>query len=107
MITQWTLDADVYDALELSAEAHGGVGAGAYFDFGGPLCIIGHASFLDNVSMAGRLGRQGFAEDTLRAAYDGVLANASDAVVCGAAKGGARISFQLWAERIGCVRYAG
>lgn len=44
-----TLPADVYDALEMSAEAFGGVGAFTPFsyDYEVPQCIIGHAAFLD------------------------------------------------------------
>lgn len=42
-----TLPADVYDALELSALIHGGVGSCHLANDGVPHCIIGHAMFLD------------------------------------------------------------
>jgi hypothetical protein len=43
-----TLPADVYDALELSAIAYGGIGEGTFGDWKdgngtGPRCIVGHA----------------------------------------------------------------
>lgn len=44
------LPADVYDALELSALAFGGIGGGRYYKQGTPVspyCAVGHASFLD------------------------------------------------------------
>ena len=43
---QRVLPADVYDALELSAEVNGGIGGGATADEWGPCCVIGHVSFL-------------------------------------------------------------
>lgn len=53
MTEKRTLPADVYDALELSALAFGGIGRGAYldWDFDGddakaPRCILGHAAWL-------------------------------------------------------------
>ena len=55
---QVVLPADVYDALELSALVHGGIGA-EYFIAEAvgdnpppPLCVMGHAEFLDNAYMA-------------------------------------------------------
>lgn len=49
---QRVLPADVYDALELSALVHGGIGATVRFlpDNGAPCCIVGHAQFLDGLN---------------------------------------------------------
>jgi hypothetical protein len=49
------LQRDIYDALELSAEATGGLKSGQLFDWGDapgsteavPVCLLGHAIFLD------------------------------------------------------------
>lgn len=50
-MTQWVvLPADVFDALELSALAHDGVGAARRFYAGRPHCIVGHAQFLDGIT---------------------------------------------------------
>lgn len=45
--TKRVLPADVYDTLELSALAYGGIGAGRAFDCpdGDPVCISGHIYF--------------------------------------------------------------
>jgi hypothetical protein len=43
MKTQRVLPADVYDALELSALAFGGIGAGSWGEEDEPCCIVGHA----------------------------------------------------------------
>jgi hypothetical protein len=37
-----TLPADIFDALELSAYAHGGIGAGLVSVGDAPFCLIGH-----------------------------------------------------------------
>lgn len=37
------LPADVFDALEFSALAYGGIGAGRWTQGGAPLCAVGHA----------------------------------------------------------------
>lgn len=49
MQTSRVLPADIYDTLELSAEAYGGIGRGEYFETllssadPAPVCIVGHA----------------------------------------------------------------
>lgn len=43
------LDADVYDALELSALVYGGIGAGSVNEYGEkPFCVLGHIGFAAN-----------------------------------------------------------
>jgi hypothetical protein len=39
------MDPDVYDTLELVAEAYGGIGGGSYHDGDGPCCSLGIAAF--------------------------------------------------------------
>ena len=52
-----TLDKDVYDALELSALAHGGIGADRTFDYSEfyadptPCCLMGHVDMIAGRSL--------------------------------------------------------
>jgi hypothetical protein len=92
-----TLPADVYDTLELSALAYGGIGHGQlYTEFGnresGPCCALGHAYLAD-------VGRD--MENALLAAkIDGAKNDAAFRADEG------RISFAEWCRRLNVVRGA-
>jgi hypothetical protein len=98
------LPADVYDALELSAEAYGGVGVHHWFeDVAGeniPCCIQGHGFFVDN----------GYG-DVLRAltsAFDGhsfsVVSANDGCFTIEERTAKARIPFAEWCDRLNVVR---
>jgi hypothetical protein len=93
MKPQIVLPADVYDTLEFSSLAYGGIGAGSYT--GGrdwaPLCVYGHASYADSGSeMWGALSAAG------------VGINQNDKAV--GSKG--RIPFGEWCKRLNVARGA-
>lgn len=81
------LPADVYDTLELSALAYGGIGGGFYFSHGIPCCPLGHAR------AAGILWRELFAADINECVNDHALGDA-----------GQRVSFEEWCRRLNVVR---
>ena len=93
------LPADVYDTLELSALAYGGIGKGYWFDaeYTAPLCILGHASWVDGYD-----GRTVFAalRQSFRAAGFRFVGEANDSVV----PEGGRIQFATWCQRLNVVR---
>jgi hypothetical protein len=100
------LPADVYDTLELSALAYGGIGAGHYFDYGdltrpkAPRCAFGHAYLATTTS-----GRAfDWAENQLTDALTmaDISPQDNDAAV-GAAE---RIPFAEWCRRLNVVRGA-
>lgn len=101
---QIVLPADVYDTLELSALAYGGVGGGWHFDSREqpptPLCAYGHAAFADALPR----------NDVTRALGDagiGPFGN-DDAVARINERRGkfcyARVSFEEWCQALNVVR---
>lgn len=102
---QRVLPADVYDALELSALAYGGIGAGSWSQWGGdmagaPYCAFGHAGHLD------AFGCHTVAE-ALADARIGVCTN-DNAVIRINTRAGMpgmnRVSFEDWCAELGVVR---
>ena len=93
------LPADVYDALELSAYAYGGVGGGRFWDVGTeevPFCIHGHAEFV---------GTREHGDEVVRALYAaGITIDANDVTVDQLAPKGGRISFRRWCRALNVVR---
>jgi len=99
------LPADVYDTLELSALAFGGIGRGSYFDEDEnseppvtPCCIHGHGM------VAGRLNpprpwEESQVNDALWTADIGV--NTNDSIF---QPDETRISFEEWCKRLNVVR---
>src|SRR5437764_523284 len=89
-----TLPADVYDALELSAYAFGGIGMGRYSEYElgfarAPVCAIGHAAWLDNDSLRGDVAV------ALQAAH--IAETVNDKAVRRILRGvGGRVSFADW-----------
>ena len=94
------LPADIYDALELSAEAYGGIGACRERDWlsgGTPYCVMGHAREL-HLSVYGEL----------QAVLGGPRPMNDMAVVAINRAAGRpardRVPFQVWAEKLHVVR---
>ena len=98
------LPADVYDALELSAEAFGGIGREWYTDMRDPLCAYGHAAFACDADpfdgMVTEIGR------AISAA--GITSTANDEAVLAIAgrhsRPTDRVSFADWCNELGVVR---
>jgi hypothetical protein len=97
------LPADVYDTLELSALAYGGIGGGMYFEYGaadfrpkGPLCAIGHIAF----------AMPGEPPDNTWDAVDLLWPIDSTDNDRAVGKSGNRISFAEWCRRLNVVRGA-
>lgn len=110
------LPADVFDALELGAEAFGGIGGGSYYepnktdygvDFNRPMCAIGMARFVEGQDGWNHSVEPGL-ETTLRAA--GINGFESDVAVATvnrrlrAASDVARVPFSDWCAELGIVR---
>lgn len=97
------LPADVYDALELSAEYAGGIGAGSFFEDDEeeiPCCAVGHALFL---------GGNVCAELRILQNEDGSLVVPSDRAVKAinlrrARPAQERVPFSDWCAELGVVR---
>ena len=110
------LPADVYDALELSALAFGGIGGGKYVDpsFGdgmAPVCAIGHAGFgvFEREEGGSTLRTYSFdGEDVLRKL--GIDEGKNDAAVArinkrkGVANDVAQVTFEEWAGELNVRR---
>lgn len=98
------LPADVFDTLELSALAFGGIGKGRYFDFAGdkvvaPVCIIGHGYCA--ASKSGFPFDHSDAEVILTALYNaGITVGVNDDAV----GGDGSIDFPEWCKRLNVVR---
>jgi hypothetical protein len=98
------LPADVYDTLEFSALAFGGVGGVIYFDYDAldrsarsPRCIHGHASAATNPESDYFCTDNPISSALVRV---GIFSQENDAAV-GLAN---RISFKTWCRRLGVVR---
>ena len=103
------LPADVFDALELSALAYGGIGAGRYvaadereaaFHGGVPMCAVGHAWHLEGLSSQ---------EVTGALALAGIGFRQNDLAVRAINKRlnrdpNARVTFKQWAKELNVVR---
>jgi hypothetical protein len=94
------LPADVYDTLELSAYAFGGIGGMWPTENGRPHCAVGHAHFTE----------WGCGEvcNALKTALE-YVANVNDSAVAriNARKGAdpaARVTFREWCDELGVVR---
>lgn len=91
------LPADVYDALELSALAFGGIGAGLWFEGTTsrrgeiPCCVHGHAIAVDD-ALFSRVGMELYRVN--------ITMDANDAAV----GRGNKIHFATWCRRLNVVR---
>jgi hypothetical protein len=95
------IPADVYDYLELSAEAAGGVGGWAFRDDQGvPVCIWGHAGDANASEVVDALSGTGISFVT----NDDAVAEINAKI--GVERHSARVPFALWAEELGVVRGA-
>jgi hypothetical protein len=106
------LPADMYDALELSAHAHGGIGAPRVFDVGDatPCCFYGHASFVTNNGpedsinnvisdkLCKHIAGPGYYSDEAVYAINVRLGKGS--------RCGDRVTFKQWAKEMNIVRGA-
>ena len=121
---QIVLPADVYDALELSALVHGGIGAECFTVYEDtdddtpppPLCVVGHAEFLDNTRVGNQI--QGPVVSALAAALEiesnafGPLFAENDRAVRKLVNGdetvqvrnNARVTWEQWCKETGVVR---
>ena len=106
------LPADIFDALEFSALVHGGIGARQYFaqeDHRAPLCIIGHACFLDGrdaplgLSWSNSVGGVERAVRQLGLCIVHENDNAVDRLA-DSEDPDARIPFDAWCQALGVVR---
>lgn len=100
------LDPDVYDALELSALAFGGIGAGrCYLNNGDPFCAVGH---LDSIADNAADARRGYgAVLRLFGGRSVGLSNDNAVIRYNAGKNRpkyARIPFEAWCKELGIVR---
>lgn len=108
-MTARVLPADVYDALDLSALAFGGIGGGRVKDdCFTPLCAAGHARFLDSGKANGRAG---VVRDTLDAVFvgDDFVVGVNDRAVAAinrrkGAPSYARVTFEEWSQELNVVR---
>jgi hypothetical protein len=98
------LPADVYDALELSALAFGGIGGGDYACGGEPLCVHGHLS-----AMCGYETWQFAEEATVGYALLNATENDQAVATINRRRGKpaeSRVPFDLWCAELGVVRGA-
>lgn len=100
MKTTRVLPADVFDTLELSALAYGGIGAGAFFIYDGPCCIHGHAYEAEGNGDVGI---------SLALRFAGIHPAVNDCAVNRInerkhKKCESRVSFAEWCEELGVVR---
>ena len=127
-LPQRVMAADVYDALELSALIHGGIGTDC-FDVVGPdsesvpCCIMGHAMWLDGTLSTWLQGPAGEVEHGVAKAFGVTLPNtpsrfkaaaediydANDcavttAIECNLANEQSKISWRQWCQRLSVVR---
>jgi len=111
---QRVLPAIVFDFMELSAEAFGGIGGGSYGNYGyldgaaAPTCAIGIARVAKTPENAEVFAYFPEPESALRAAL--IDESANDNAVArvnkrrGVPRSGARIPFALWAAALNVVR---
>lgn len=93
--TKRVLPADVYDAFELSAFAHGGIGGGKAFDYlGHPVCILGHRDHI-----CGSLPGRNAVDRALESAGLGIDLNDEHTPL-----DGSRISWAEYCRRLNIVR---
>ena len=115
MNTLRVLPADVYDALELSAWAFGGIGAKSMYDAAGyPLCLLGHIAFADTAPCFFDMGEMERSMRTALRATDpsyaeGRLSALNDEAVHAINKRhgnapNARVPFNKWAAELNVVR---
>jgi hypothetical protein len=101
------LPADVYDALELSAEAYGGIGAGQWHKNDCPICFVGHVYYA-GISETCDIDPQWLRDAMLL--HDDSLEGLSDRAVRAInARNGiedreSRVSFADWCAELGIVR---
>ena len=103
MSEQRILPADVYDALELSALAFGGIGGDLMYDSHRPRCLLGHIEFCDRGN--------GEMERAVRRAFGGdvSLVEQNDPAVerINKRRGtypSARVPFDAWCKELNVVR---
>jgi hypothetical protein len=98
------LPADVYDFLELSAEAFGGIGCGSFTRNGRPCCIYGHAG-MNAPNLGDRTELSPVRSVLFRAR---ILAWESDDAVRAVSDRTPgrprRVTFAEWCEELGVVR---
>lgn len=100
------LPADVYDTLELSAYAYGGVGGFWMWDYRyAPCCILGHAVFavppMKENPVVGALDRLHFSANLI-AANDRAVRSVNTRK--GRKRPNARVPFADWCAELGVVR---
>jgi hypothetical protein len=93
MTKQIVLPADVYDTLEFSALAYGGIGSGEWWHGGAPVCYVGHLNFAGVISAVWNSAPFGIDEEMNDVAVAGKFGEVRP-----------RISFSEWCKRLNVVR---
>jgi hypothetical protein len=110
-MTTRVLPADVYDTLELSALAYGGIGGGRFHDKrGAPYCVRGHAAAAASSSDKDWYPRGGPVNEALTDAGLGLAPNDRAVHSLNARRDGAwlnrRVRFEDWCKELNVVRGA-
>lgn len=106
--TKWVLPADVFDTLEFSALAFGGIGPYAVMRAGRPCCAYGHAAFAcgEIVVSSGEAKTTEMGAALWRCGV-GVVANDTAVVDINERAGRdlkRRVSFAAWCDEMGVER---
>lgn len=105
------LPGDVYDALQMSAEAYGGIGAGKFYDYTqnppAPFCYIGHlqqsGAVEGKLSMGEAFGIWASENDV---AVESVNLRQKPAIRPFSVEAGTRIPFDQWTKELNVKRAA-